>query len=1009
MDRFNKKTLIIGLLIFFALLILAVTTFAQTAPGAKNLNPPTNLTAEVQDENDVNLIWNAPSTGDSTYLHWDSGENEDSFGNFLNPVTYLFASKYDPVHIEDYNGWNITQLRFWLTSPMPTVKIKVWTGPNATEIYSQDVTSFNINTWTEIDLDIPVTIDASEELWFGLYVDMPEAGPVMGTDSGPAIDGYGNMYYLYGNWYHDFDLNWNIQAKIEEPALPIYLHWDSGENEDSFGNFLQPAQYDFASKWDPIHIEAYDGWSITTIRFYLTSPMPTVKLKIWSGPDATEIYSQDVTNFNFNDWTEITLDNPVTIDASTQLWVGLNIIMPETGPVMGCDLGPAVDGYGNNYRFNNVWYSDFDLNWNIHFQVENLDSKEVDGLLGYNVYRNDVQINANVSSSPSFIDENLLNGTYNYYVTAVYDEGESDPSNVVEVVIAQPVIAYADSMALVDLYNNCNGPNWPYQDLWLEGPVSEWYGVTTTGTRVTDLHLQSNGLSGDIPASLGDLTALETLWLESNSINSIPENIGDLISLKELWLGWNPIVSIPESIGDLINLEQLHLGLMELPLGTLPESIGNLESLKWLALGDAGLDSLPESFGNLTSVESCFLWGNNLTELPAGFGGMESLDYLSLNGNQLTTLPDSFGDLDNLLELYIEENQLTHLPESFGDLESLEIFWARFNQINSLPASFGDLDALNFLRIGSNSITELPASFTDLAAIELLFLNNNQINNLPEDFGNLETIDILELGGNNITELPESIGDLSNMNVFSVMSNNLTAIPESFGYLEVDSVFLNDNQITELPVTLFDNTFDIFVIQENILQFGSIEPFMDNGIEQFYYGLQGMIGQDTTLEVMNNETLEYTIEVSGENNIYKWYKDGTLLADQTSSTLYIENATASDQGIYVLKVTNTIVPDLELTSYDVTVSYITGIGNNEIADFTMYPNPATGNSINISVENSETVERILIINGSGQIVKTEMIVDQSNIININNLTQGLYFIKVEYNNGQFQMDKLIVK
>ena len=366
MKNYNVKVLLIGLLIVIGLLALVVTTFGQN-------NPPSNLTATVEDENDVNLFWNAPSTGDSTYLHWDSGENEDSFGNFLNPVTYLFASKYDPVHIEDYDGWNITQLRFWLTTPMPTVKIKVWTGPNATEIYSQDVPTFNVNEWTEIDLDIPVTIDASTELWFGLYVDMPVPGPVMGTDSGPAIDGYGNMYNLYGTWYSDFNLNWNIQAKIEEPALPTYLHWDNGVNYTTFGNFLQPFEMDFASKWDPIHIATYDGWTVTKMRFYLSNPMATVKLKIWTGPEATEIYSQDVTTFNINAWTEVTLDNPVTIDASTQFWAGLNVDMPFAGDVMGADEGPAIDEYGNIYRFNGTWYSDFDLNWNIQFQVENLD------------------------------------------------------------------------------------------------------------------------------------------------------------------------------------------------------------------------------------------------------------------------------------------------------------------------------------------------------------------------------------------------------------------------------------------------------------------------------------------------------------------------------------------------------------------------------------------------------------------------------------------------------------
>ena len=497
--------------------------------------------------------------------------------------------------------------------------------------------------------------------------------------------------------------------------------------------------------------------------------------------------------------------------------------------------------------------------------------------------------------------------------------------------------------------------------------------------------------------------------MESNQITSIPESIGYLTALTELWLGWTQITVIPGSIENLDDLIQLHLGQMVNPLGTLPDEICNLESLEWLALGSAGLNSLPENFGNLTSVTSLFLQFNNLTELPAGFGGMENLDYLILNGNQLTTLPDSFGNLDDLKTLLIEENQLTHFPESFGELESLEILWGRFNQINSLPESFGNLDALNFLRLGNNSLTELPESFSDMAAIEILFLNNNQINALPEDFGNLETLEIVELGSNNISEIPESIGNLSQMSVFAIMDNNLSGLPETMGDIAPDSLFIHNNHIGEIPESMFDNTYDLFVVVNNNLQFGSIEPFMDNGIIEFYYNPQEMIGQDTTVEVIFNETLGYTIEVSGENNVYKWYKDGTLLPGQISNTLYIENASSTDQGVYVLKVTNTSVSDLELTSYDVTVSYITGIGNSEIGNFAMYPNPTSGNSINISVNDPEAVEGMVIINGSGQIVKTEKIADQNNQINISDLVNGIYIVKVDYNNGESKTEKLIVK
>jgi|GEM_PF-1523172 len=1009
MKKLNKQTKILALLLFIIGSVAQTQSFGQQWLNPKDLNPPENLVAEVADQNDVNLFWTAPSTGSSAYLHWDNGENYTSYGNFLGPAIADFAAKWDPDHISAYDGWTITTMRFWVTTPMPTIQLKIWAGPDATEIYSQDVPNFNIHTWTEITLDVPVTIDASTQLWAGLFIDMPVADGVMGCDEGPAINGYGNMTrFNNGVWATASNLNWNIQIQVEEPALPTYLHWDNGENQTSIGNYIVPSEIDFATKWDPDHIAAYDGWTVTKMRFYLTNPTPTVKLKIWTGPGATEIYSQEVSSFAINNWTEVMLDNPVTIDASTQFWVGLNVDMPTTGPVMGADEGPAIDGYSNIYRFNGSWYSDFDNNWNIQFQVEDLSGKAVDGLLGYNIYRDDEQINEDVWGGISFIDENLLNGTYNYHVTAVYDEGESDPSNTVEVVIDQPVIVYADSMALVDLYNNCNGPNWILNDLWLEGPVSEWHGVTTTGTRVTGLKRQSNNLTGDIPESFGYLTALQVLHLEQNAITSIPESIGNLEALTELWLGWTPITTIPESFGNLINLKQLHLGLMEIGLGTLPESFCNLESLEWLALGQAGLNSLPHNFGNLTSLENCFLWGNTLTELPAGFGNLQSLEYLTLDNNQLTTLPESFGNMDNLYYLNIEYNQLSGLPDSFGNLSSMHSLYLANNQLTilpenfgnmnnlsrldlyynqlirlpenfgylesldsvyffnnsliSLPESFGNLSDLNLLSLENNNLTQLPESFGNLATVEEIYLNENQLEVLPENFGNMPEIFLLVLaynnlttlpesitelsslkglyaganqlesipenignmgnlrnlaiGFNNITEIPESIGNLSSLGSISLSHNQINALPETFGNLNADTVLIGDNNIHELPSSMFDKYYEYLWVQENALQFGSLEPLMDNGIWQFLYDPQAMIGIDTTITAAPEQTINYTIEVSGENNVFLWYKNGLLITGQNTNTLNLQDIGADDAGNYQLKVTNTVVQELTLESHN---------------------------------------------------------------------------------------------
>ncbi|MDY0344101.1 MAG: C10 family peptidase [Lentimicrobium sp.] len=56
-------------------------------------------------------------------------------------------------------------------------------------------------------------------------------------------------------------------------------------------------------------------------------------------------------------------------------------------------------------------------------------------LTGYNVYRDGSKINSAVVSGLTYTDMDLTEGTYAYYVTAVYDEGESGPSNTKEVTI----------------------------------------------------------------------------------------------------------------------------------------------------------------------------------------------------------------------------------------------------------------------------------------------------------------------------------------------------------------------------------------------------------------------------------------------------------------------------------------------------------------------------------------------------------------------------------------------
>jgi hypothetical protein len=74
MEKFNKKTLIIGILILIGLLALVFKTFSQEWLKPKDLNPYTNIFTEILD---VNLFWTEPSSDGSTTLYWDSSENAD--------------------------------------------------------------------------------------------------------------------------------------------------------------------------------------------------------------------------------------------------------------------------------------------------------------------------------------------------------------------------------------------------------------------------------------------------------------------------------------------------------------------------------------------------------------------------------------------------------------------------------------------------------------------------------------------------------------------------------------------------------------------------------------------------------------------------------------------------------------------------------------------------------------------------------------------------------------------
>ena len=223
-----------------------------------------------------------------------------------------------------------------------------------------------------------------------------------------------------------------------------------------------------------------------------------------------------------------------------------------------------------------------------------------------------------------------------------------------------------------------NYGTWKNNEGWVATDQSEcnWYGVecknkhwNRTGEfsampTVTSLSLNKNGLRGNFPRELMNLTKLENLELWVNELSgTIPNEIGLLTSLKRLWIHETKNMSgtIPLSFTKLTNLESVFLGVNKLN-GTIPSEIGKLRGLKAFAVYYNHLTgTIPSSLMASTDLTKLFLDENKLTgSIPPSIGSLAKLEDLRLCGNDLTgTLPPSMTALGSLQVLYLDRNRFS--------------------------------------------------------------------------------------------------------------------------------------------------------------------------------------------------------------------------------------------------------------------------------------------------------------------------------------------------------------
>ena len=350
-----------------------------------------------------------------------------------------------------------------------------------------------------------------------------------------------------------------------------------------------------------------------------------------------------------------------------------------------------------------------------------------------------------------------------------------------------------DRAALVALYNATDGENWAYNENWLtNAPLGDWYGVTTNASgRVLTLSFYGfsfqtqegfRGLSGILPAAIGNLTEIQSLYLPNHQISgTIPVEIGNLSKLLYLNLEGNQLSgTIPSEMGELKELRTLNLSTNELE-GSIPKELRHLANLRSLDLSWNGLrdripteigelsnlsnlelhgndfiGEIPKSLSKLTSLTRLDLYGNNLTgPIPSGIRHLTKLTFLDFSYNRLSgEIPSEIGSLVNLLELHLNNNVLTgSLPPEIGNVMSLDLIDVSSNRLSGrITPQLTKLSALTFLDLSNNNLTgPVISGLRHIPNLTYLFLQNNNFEGpLPARLRDSTEILVFGIAGNDI-------------------------------------------------------------------------------------------------------------------------------------------------------------------------------------------------------------------------------------------------------------------
>ena len=182
-----------------------------------------------------------------------------------------------------------------------------------------------------------------------------------------------------------------------------------------------------------------------------------------------------------------------------------------------------------------------------------------------------------------------------------------------------------DSLALVALYNDCNGSNWVGFDAWLSGNVSTWEAVTVSDVdgspRVTHIDFKNMTLTGTLPDELGNLTEMAgkiEMHNQPGLTGVFPAFIWNWTKVERMQIKFCGFSSMDVTgMDQMVNLYEFNTQGTPFE-GEIPVEIFELPLMRDVYLEDGKWSSLPADLPipTPTPLRRFYINGNQFTDLP---------------------------------------------------------------------------------------------------------------------------------------------------------------------------------------------------------------------------------------------------------------------------------------------------------------------------------------------------------------------------------------------------------